>query len=97
MPSSNSSGIWLIALDLICSPELKLDTLDSGLGDHRPVAALLGDGHHWGGGEGGLPQDEAHPESLQELLVLLGGDLCVCSCDGGHDDLVLLCWCPDLQ
>ena len=79
-------------------PEFQLDALDCGLGDHRPVAAVLGDGHHWGGSQGCLPQDESHPESLQELLVLLRGDLCVCSCDGGHFvSLVLLGWCLDVQ
>ena len=71
MSSSNSSGVWLIAQNLIYSPELKLDTLDSGLGDHRPVAALLGDGHHRRGGESSLPQDESHPQRLEEVLVLL--------------------------
>ena len=71
MPSSNSSGVWLIALNLIYSPELKLDTLDSGLGDHRPVAALLGDGHHRRGGESRFPKDESHPQRLEEVLVLL--------------------------
>ena len=71
MSSSNSSGVWLIALNLIYSPELKLDTLDSGLGDHRPVAALLGDGHHRRGGEGRFPQDESHPQRLEEVLILL--------------------------
>ena len=71
MSSSNSSGVWLIALNLIYSPELKLDTLDSGLGDHRPVAPLLGYGHHRRGGESSLPQDESHPQRLEEVLVLL--------------------------
>ena len=61
----------VFALNLIYSPELKLDTLDSGLGDHRPVATLLGNGHHRRGGESSLPQDESHPQRLEEVLVLL--------------------------
>ena len=52
-------------------PELQLDALHSGLRDHRPVAPGLGNGHHGGGGHGGLPQHEAHIELLEEILVSL--------------------------
>merc|ERR1719234_2971908 len=73
-----------VLLKLFPNSEFQLDALDGGLGDHGPVAPLLGDGHHWGGGKGSLSQDEPHPESFQEVLVLFAGGLRVCSCDGGH-------------
>merc|ERR1719234_2796087 len=83
-----------VFLKFFPNSEFQLDTLDGGLGDHGPVAPLLGDGHHWGGGQGSLPQDETHTESLQKVLILLAGGLRVGSCDGGHFYfLVLLGWC----
>ena len=84
-PESEKSDVsFLSSLVLFYQPEFQLDALDRGLGDHGPVAALLGDGHHRGGGKSRLPQDETHAKGLQEILVLLGGDLGVLSCDRGH-------------
>merc|ERR1712172_407379 len=92
------TSVRCVLLKFFPNSELELDALDGGLGDHGPVAPLLGDGHHWGGGQGSLPKDEPHTESLQKVLILLARSLCVCSCDGGHFYfLVLLGWCLDVQ
>merc|ERR1719213_670810 len=58
-------------IKLLAQPELQLYALHSGLRDHRPVASGLADGHHGGGGHGGLPQHETHIELLEEILVSL--------------------------
>ena len=54
-----------LLIKLLAQPELELDTLHGGLGGHGPVAAILGDGHHWSARHGGLPQHEANIERLQ--------------------------------
>ena len=41
----------------ICLPELEVDALHGGLGDHVPLAPGLGDGHGGGGGKGGLTNE----------------------------------------
>ena len=64
---------------LTISPELQLDALHGGLGDHGPVPTSLRDGHDRGGGQGGLPQHEAHVEDLEEVLIALLGDPSVSS------------------
>merc|ERR1712029_326322 len=65
------STICCCLLKLFSKPESQLNALDGGFRDHRPVAAILSDGHDGGGGHGGLPQDEADVELLQELLISL--------------------------
>lgn len=44
------------------------------------TALHLRDGHNRGGRHGRLPQDEAHIQLLQEVLVALVRGLCVASC-----------------
>merc|ERR1719180_439909 len=58
-------------IKLLSEPELEVDALHGGLGDHVPLARGLGDGHGGGGGQSGLPQHEANIEGLEDLLVVL--------------------------
>ncbi len=71
--------------------ELDGHGLHLGGGDHLPLAGgRLGDLLLRGGGAGGLPEEHAHAEGLQEVLVLLLLDLLVLAGELHHFGLVLL-------
>ena len=64
--------------------ELKLHGLEGGGGLDAPGAGILGDVHGRGGHGGGLPQQEAHVQSLEELLVLVSRGPGVTSLESVH-------------